>query len=421
MNNFLVDASIYGLPETVPDNPDDELLKLFDDYIENFNQLLKKIFPQEGINKSSINNFLKVNRFLLSNNDIIILGNSKLLLDRINKIKLEKVVKSKQKYRIHQLQNFIDIIGRLKRYSNYNKNTSIIDEESPKPGRIRILEEYVGINNIYAKENKPCEPDLTRKIKNKTIVNSLKRNIYMLAFLNKCIYKSSDITVIISSCTDSECNLDINIDKMSHNFNNVQNRIWISNGYIKNTNVNNIQLSRFLSIKQVLKDIKENKIFGDTLTFADSINVSYEEYESMLHDIFSQCDANINRDIQYYKNEYANTVFDCLSILDKLVKYYNISGIPKTPVNMSKNFNCDKWIKNYEICKICNGYLRVCGFNCSGENEEREIGDESYVIHLKPYSYLKEGIEKHLVDLTLRIYFKWDNGKIKIGWIGKHF
>ena len=279
----------------------------------------------------------------------------------------------------------------------------------------------MGIDCINVKENSSCKPYFTTIINNKSLASASKKNIYILAFLNKCIYKTPDTTSIISSNDENEYNFDINIENINHKFNNIQNRIWISNGHIKNINLKNISSNKFFSIVEMMDFINSSKIFDDTLILGNIINDSIQEYEAILNCYLSTSENDIKKEIQFYKTEYANTTFNCLDILNKLVKYCNLSNASLPFFSLSKNFNCDKWIKNHDICKLCCGYLRVCGFNCSGENEERRIGDDTYVLHLKPYSYLKEGNEKHLIDLTLRIYFKWDNFKIKIGYIGKHF
>ena len=423
MINYLVDASIYGLPECIPDTPNDELIKSYDNYLENLNTLMKHISPQE-ISRSSINYFLKVNRFLFSNKDIIFLENEKLLLDKTNKEKLLKIVKSNQKYRIHDLQSLlIDSISKLKRYKvPVKNNTEYSQNESPKPGRLRILEEYIGVDNLDVKINKPCVPDLKNEIKNDVIMENLNKNLCLLAFLNKYVYKSSDITSIITTSNEERFKLDINIENIKkHEFTNIPpSRIWISNGFVKNTNIKNIKTINYSSIRQVLKAIKSNNVFKDTIKFSNSVNESIEEYENILLDLTREGGKDIKKDIDFFITEYSNTLMNCLIVLDNLVKYYHATGVSEPPRAISKNFFC-RSVQNNDVCKICCGYLRLCGYACSGENTERVIGDDVYVIHLKPYTYSIEGNEKHLRDLTLRIYFKWDEDKIKVGWIGKHF
>jgi hypothetical protein len=82
---------------------------------------------------------------------------------------------------------------------------------------------------------------------------------------------------------------------------------------------------------------------------------------------------------------------------------------------------CEKFMRYNDICKMCGGYLRVCGFACNGEITPRKFNNDTYNIHLKPYSWERGTPEQHLVDRSLRIYFKWDGTKIKIGHIGEHF
>jgi len=421
VSNFLVDASVYALPVCIPENPDKEIVKLFEEYIDNLNILINLLFPYGD---TSINTFLKLNKFLFSSSDINLLNNNKLILDRPNKGKLEKIlITSKQRYYLHDLwSNFSSIINCLytkeNNYSMEQINTII---QSPRPRRWRILEDYLDVNDIEVTENSICDIDIRNNFKSIFLFDNLKKNLYMLTFLNYCIYKSSDITTIITASNENGFNLDINVNNIIHKFNNIQNKIWISNGFVKNKHIKNIKYGNFLSLRQVFHTIESNRLFEGTLMFSKAIYDYIDEYESILTQLLETSKKNVKKDIEYYKTEYSNTIFDCLNGLDKLAKFIKINNILHPPQAISKNFfECEKWIKDNEICKRCCCYLRLCGYNCSGENTKRKIDDNYYIIHLKPYSYNIEGSEKHLADLTLRIYFRWDDDKIQVGYIGKH-
>jgi hypothetical protein len=421
VSNYLVDASIYALPECIPENPNEEIVKSYEKYIDNFNILINLLFPY---GETPINTFLKVNQFLFSSSDLKILNNQNLALNRPNKGKLEIILrKSKQKYMIHGLWScYSNIINYLyTQDKNYTSEQNNIYLQSPKPKRWRILEDYLDIDNIEVKVNNICNTDITKDIKSVSLSENLKKNICMLAFLNHCVYKTSDITTIITTSSENEFQLDVNVENVRHNFNNIQNRIWISKGFVKNIHIRNIKSYNFLSLRQVIENIESKKLFDNTLIFSKTINDSIDEYEGILFRLFEASGNETKNDIEYYRTEYSNIVFDCLDGLNKLVKFIKTNSILPPFQVISQDFSeCEKWIRDNEICKKCCCYLKLCGYNCSGENTKRKIGDDSYVIHLKPYSYNTEGKEKHLINLTLRIYFRWDDDKIQVGYIGKH-
>jgi len=421
VSNYFIDASVYALPECIPEDPDEEIIKSYEKYIDNLNILINLLFPY---GETSINKFLKVNQFLFSSSDLKFLSTKNLILDRPNKGKLEKILKnSNQRYYLHNLwSNFSSIINYLYtkeiNYSVEQNNTLI---QSPRPKRWRILEDYLDVNNIEVKENNICDTNIKNIIKSVPLFNNFKKNLYMLTFLNYCIYKSSDITTIITASSENEFKLNIDIKNVKHKFNNIQNKILISNGFVKNKQIKKINFGDFLSLRQVFNTIESNGLFTNTLVFNKTIYNYINEYEGILTRLFRTSEKNVKNDIKYYKIEYANIVLDCLAALDKLVKFIKTDSILQPPQAISQKFSeCEKWIRDNEICKKCCCYLRLCGYNCSGENTKREIDDNYYVIHLKPYSYNIEGKEKHLIDLTLRIYFRWDNDKIQVGYIGKH-
>ena len=421
MSNYFIDASVYALPECIPEDPDEEIIKSYEKYIDNLNILINLLFPY---GETSINKFLKVNQFLFSSSDLKFLSTKNLILDRPNKGKLEKILKnSNQRYYLHNLwSNFSSIINYLYtkeiNYSVEQNNTLI---QSPRPKRWRILEDYLDVNNIEVKENNICDTNIKNIIKSVPLFNNFKKNLYMLTFLNYCIYKSSDITTIITASNENEFKLDINVINVIHKFNNIQSKIWISKGLVKNKHIKNIKFGNFLSLRQVFNNIESNGLFANTLVFNKKIYDYMDEYEGILNRLFEASDEYVKNDIGYFKTEYLNIVFDCLHGLDKLAKFIETGSIIQPSQAISQNFSeCEDWIKENEICKKCCCYLRLCGYNCSGEKIKREIDNDLYVIHLKPYSWNEESKEKHLVELTLRIYFRWDDDKIKVGYIGKH-
>jgi len=124
------------------------------------------------------------------------------------------------------------------------------------------------------------------------------------------------------------------------------------------------------------------------------------------------------------------TLYDHLDSLDKLVRYFK--STKQIPINKRRSIlnkferkNNDKstcYLDKEIVCKKCSAFLRFCRYDCSGEKatEERTIDGKLFQIHLKPYEYGKDGPNKDIADLTLRIYFRWDDDKIQVGYIGKH-
>ena len=396
MINYLVDASMYALPKVVPEILDEELLQLYEEYIKTLDKLINNyLVPNEYSIKYD---FLRINRFMFSRNDLLLIEKMNLFLDRPNKAKLEKIIKDNNiKVIIHSLyETFINIICDPRSKSNSSKN-------NPKPGRFRFFEDYMDFCNTDIELNNLSE-----------IFN---KNLQLLAFINKCIYKTSDeITGIISNKLETEYFINLETDKVKHQFNNMDVKIDISRILVRNYNIYNVVIGELKSLNDIL-DIINSEKFESTLIFDYyNIKISIDDYEKHISMLAEEINNKVNKDLKYYKTEYSNSVYNCLCILDILVKYKQNTNV----IISNKYDGCEKWIINNDICKKCCGYLRICGFDCSGENTVRNFDNDTYVIHLKPYSWNIESKEKHLVDLTLRIYFKWEKDKIKIGYIGKH-
>jgi hypothetical protein len=417
--NYLVDASVYALPEAIPQYPNEKQKNIYNEYLHNLNLFFKQVFPKET--SEAYKEFLKVNRFLFSHEDFKILINEKLILDITNKHKLESLVTGNSHRLIHGLFHFLMVLIKKKiefipdeRYMNLN------NDNSPKPGKFRSIEEYLGIKNVNVDFNE----DNDRK---KCLSKILLKNLSILSFLNQYVYKTQDVIGIITTNHEQESNLNINQLNLEHKFNkNIiqENVIGLNGNIIRKYYLNEIEQNNFESLIQLKESIEEDNSLMETLEFGEEVDIYINEYENILANYLEANDEGIKKDVECYKNEYLNIVYECICGLDKLVNFYNNRN-EQDNGPISELFTCSDTIRKYDnqtTCNKCRGFLRICGFGCNGEITERFFGNERYNIHLKPYSWGEKEKNKHLFDLTLRIYFKWneDNNKIKIGYIGQH-
>jgi len=400
MSNYLVDASVYALPKQIPDKIDAETVCLYEEYLENLNKLFEFIDPD-----TDDRNY-RINYFLFCVKDINLMINKRLFFDDDIITKLRKMsLQRKHRIRLDFLVNiFLNEIRPLQRKG---RNT--------RPEKFCAVETYIGVDTITNGKNISCVPDIASSV---NLADNRKENIGILAFLNEKVYKCSDITKIITNNQEKECKVNISIQEIKHTFNNIEcQNINISNCTILNSGVRSLEKHEISSIDDALKNAKND--FKDALGYGEQINDSICEYKKTLAELRSRSKTiddivNIDKHIK----KYPIAVYDCLDILDKLVKYSKLNDKQNSLDPISRNFSdCEKWINGNDVCKICRGYVRLCGFDCSGEDTERQYDGETYIIHLKPYSKM-EG--SWYAEKSLRIYFRWDTDKIKIGYIGKH-
>jgi hypothetical protein len=272
-------------------------------------------------------------------------------------------------------------------------------------------------------QNCSYKPDLSNDVKNLNLAEKLKKNINILSFFNQYVFKTNDITKIITNSKEEESDIDIEISDIKHIFNNIPHQgIKIASGKVINCNLHSLNQRKFVSINEAIQESAVN--FNNTIEFSQSINNSINEYENDLTLLEEQFFGDKKEKIKTYIMEYPLIVYDSIAALDKLVKYHASNGGSNHPQAISKNFNC-RSIGKDDICSKCCGYLWLCGFECSGEGDlkhpraiqERTIDGQLFRIHLKPYKVM-EGTQR--AGLSLRIYFRWDTNKIKIGRIGRH-
>jgi hypothetical protein len=407
MGNYLIDTSIYTMPKQIPDNPDVETVKLFEEYLEHLNKLFEFI----GL----IDKNLKVNQFLFCRKGIELLLENNLFLDETNKKKLWSMeVDKKHKRRLDSLEKYF--LGEIVRLRHVGKQDN--------PEKLCTVEAYIGIGDIEINDNNSYVPDFTNKIPNINFSENLKKNICKLAFLNDKIYKGNDITQVITNKHEKECNVNIFIKKINHNFNNIDcQNIEISDCTILNNNIMSLEKYNFISINDVLAKVGD--VFHDTIMYNNKIYESISEYENKLKKLRAEKYIDLEK-IDNYRNEYPFVVFNCLDVLDKLVKFHRLNSKINDLKPLSKNFKC-RSIGENEICNKCRGYLRICGLDCVDEYDyqltnleeirKRTIDGKLYQNHLRLYTVMRTGVYEYL---TLRIYFRWDTDKIEIGYLGNH-
>ena len=397
MSNYLVDNSVLALPSKDLDKPNNETIELLEDYFDNLNNLLELI----GLTDRNY----AINQFLFCSKDISNLINSEMFLDISIIRKLWKInLSRKTKNRLKNIGDFFQYeLPRLRSVGGYKK-----------PEKLCSLETYVGIEDIKIKESSLNE-----------LSEILQKNISKLAFLNGIIYLNSDITKMLSTSRNKEYIVNVFIESISHKFNNVlDHNINIESIKVINNNLQNLKFRVFPSIDNALECAVAD--FGSTIILNENIYDSIDEYEEVIAELRAKKSISIEK-VDHFKIEYPFMVYNCLDILDKVVKFYKNDIVSEKISPISKFYPsskigdmkiCNK-IETNSICKKCRGFIRICGFDCSDEHDSdvRIFDNKKYRNHIKPYT---EMISGKYEKLSLRIYFRWDTDKIEVGYIGKH-
>jgi hypothetical protein len=365
---------------------------------------LNKLFEFIGL----IDKNIRISYFLFCGKDIGFLIENKLFFDDSIKKKMRTMkLQRTHKIRLDNLANlFLNEISQL-RWTG----------RKSKPEKLCTIEAYIGLDDIEIKENQQFTSDIADENLNIRLVNNFRKNIFTLAFLNDQIYKNNNITKIITTNAENEYNVNVSIKIIKHNFDNIRcKNINISNCNVLNCNLKTLKRPNFISIDDALKFAERD--FKDTVEYSTEIYKSIDEYEEILAKLRADRHTDIDGivEIDNFKREYPFIVYDCINILDKLVKLNRPNEISNNPQHLSKHFICDSFDEN-EICNRCRGYLRLCGFSCAIENTILTIDGKPYQIHLRPYTKMKG---TKYFEKSLRIYFRWDTDKIEIGYIGKH-
>ena len=404
MSNYLIDASIYALPQKPSCMSDNSDVLIYEDYLNHLYKIFNLIFADIEFNYSiNVKKNFDVNYFLFSEEDIKMLIENELIWDihtikNIMSMKLNEINGSIIEY-LGKI--IIDFLPKLQTRSKE------IYKVKYKPSKICTLETLTGINAIEIKDNNSYLPEFSYI---SIIENNLKQNICKLAFLNKYVYLNKYITKIITKNKNSEYKIRGKINKLYHELNiDERNNIDISDIEILNITPDTIE-SKNYSISEILKT---SNIFFKNIIINSNVTSSISQFQENITSKYT-ASASLKRKVEVYLNNYQNVIFDCISILNYFGEYC-FHKTNKAKYLLKENY-CNS-IEDYQTCKKCRGLLKICGFDCS-TGTEKIVNGKSFHIHLRPYT---SGDEKYK-DLTLRIYFEYDikQKKIEIGHIGSH-
>jgi hypothetical protein len=419
MNNYTIDASIYLIPDVNNLSLGDKTKK-YREFINRIKTLQKTLQPFK--NDMKLYFFQKDIKLLINTNKLF----TKEILNELRELKLGKKYNS-------QLNDLYDFYLRL--IDNLKKRG--YDVSGPIYSKYITIESHLemNINNINIGNIPIYEPDIENISYNASILNLFKKKILLLAFLNKYIYLNSGINKLLCypEIPHNELKLTVEVNEVTHQF--LTDEIPKTNFVIDKQTIysckfdnSTIQRKNFDTIDQAYLKAKED--FCETLVFSIKVKESIENYNDTMSKLSKLMPDNPK--IQNHVRECPYTLYDHLDSLDKLVNYYrNTRQIPinkREPILNKfkiKNKDNDKstcYSKKELVCRKCSAFLRFCRYDCSGETatEGRIIDGKLYQIHLKQYKYGKNGPNKDIADLTLRIYFRWDDDKIQVGYIGKH-
>jgi hypothetical protein len=382
---------------------------------------------------SIINNILQTSKkdvkLYFFRKDLILLNKNKKLFtkEKLNELKQLKM-NNKYNSQLDNLYNFyIELIDNLltKGYDNISN---------------RIYSKYITIeshldmkiNDINIENTPIYEHDIESLSYDTSFLKLFKKKMVYLAFLNHYIYLNSGINKILNhpEIPNDEIKITAKINEVTHQF--LIDEIpkipfTIDRQKIDFCKLDNIiRRGQFDTIEQAYLQAKKD--FSETLVFNNNVNENIENYHKSMLILLKNMPNNSK--ILKHKKECPYTLYDHLDSLDRLVKYFR--STKPIPINKRRPI-LNKFIKKHNdkgtcyldneiVCKRCSAFLRLCRYDCSGETatKERCIDGKLYQIHLKPYEYGINGINKDIADLTLRIYFRWDNDKIQVGYIGKH-
>ena len=417
MNNYTIDASIYLIPDVNNLSLEDKT-KEYREFISRIT-ILKKIL-QSFKKDVKLYFFQKDIKLLINNNKLF----TKEKLTELRKLNLGKKYDSQ----LNDLYDFyLILIDKLKKRGYDNVSNKIYSKYITIETHLNV-----NINDLNIGSNPIYEPCIGNISYDTAYLNLLNKKMILHAFLNHYVYLNNGINklLIYPDVPDKEIKITARINEITHQFsmNEIPRNHFLINKQIvefyKFNNINNRNI--FDSIDQALQKAKEN--FSETLFFSSEVNESIKKYKETMFELLRLMPSNSI--ILNHIDECPYTLYDHLDSLDKLVKYYK--STKQIPINKRKPIS-NKYVKKYNdrdtcysdkeiVCKKCSAFLRFCRYDCSGETstEERIIDGKLFQIHLKPYEYGKNGCNKDIADLTLRIYFRWDDDKIQVGYIGKH-
>jgi hypothetical protein len=312
--------------------------------------------------------------------------------------------------------------------------------------------------------------DISPYIKNEELKNNTKKNIALIAALNKYVYKNSKTYKII-------LNNDVNLNyiQITADFrvfiaqykddNNLVIRkikgfpkneiLQINSQKVEITKLNVLAENKFICPWKLDHDVFLNtmKVKLSHIKFNPQCSVSLEQYKNKIdvkqQEIMDKYYGKVKKRILYKGEEtdeekqldkidrWKDQFYDVLSVnLETLNNYLDINN------KMEKLFLEDE---TYGDCKRdcdklenCGAHIRYFGADCVDETlnqkknpdveKDRKINNDIFWLHLRPNiiyvmpneKYLKS-CESPLWFLALRIHFRWISyQEIEVGFIGRH-
>jgi hypothetical protein len=346
-------------------------------------------------------------------------------------------------------------------YENNDNEYNEKDKKSNLNKKI-LFENWFDIENIsFASTNDPKLPnDIIKEIQNKELRKNLKKNLTIIATLNKYIYKNNESHKIVFS-NNSTLNIlpitarfDIEMKKVTYQNKNGETKSFvhrIKNIPLKNVSINeqnvNISTIELLMHEKIHYNNWEDAYnnaqndFKNCLTFGNECKIGIEQYINKIKNERGHCKEDEIKMIDKWLNEFPDTLYENLKALNNFIEQIDLKI--NNPVNSGERYHCRNTCDLYDFCS---SYIRFFGVDCVDETvyhkgvpnqkgeclekleiekikkdrtKENSKGEKSiYWLHLRPQTI---SYDSSLSFLTLRIYFKrFDLKKIEIGWIGRH-
>jgi hypothetical protein len=412
MNNYSIDASVYAYPFQTTTPSLEEIIE----YAKAIGNLYKLVIQKKP-------HYIRYYFFL---RDIKLLRNLNLDLTKINIDVLPKGL-SLDKLKNQLRAVFNEIIG-----TNSSKYT--------------IFENWFKIEDVSLRTEPQLPDDISKNIINEALRNNLKKNISIIAALNKNVYKNNEIHKIILSNNVTSKNMQITgrynivmkwgLDR-DEDMNEYPYDYKIKNFPYDNEikiNAQNVMISTLDTIINENFNIPLwqeviNKPFRH-ITFGPEVEDSIKQYVALL--VVNQKEGK-EKLIEKWMYEFPNILYSNLKALDNFLCV--MDGTSITKIYSDHRYNDCK--QDCELFSECGSHIRLFGVNCINETKNQKNNpnnpfvekdrtrknnqgsDNPFWIHLRPKNRY---CDDPLWFLTLRIHFRWirSDKKIEIGWIGRH-
>jgi hypothetical protein len=449
MNSYSIDASVYAFPfsNITGDEKDAKEIKKYCNTINNlYNSITKN-------GKLQQRNF----KYFFFYKDIELINKKNLFFKFSDVNKIQEILKNNNIYDINVKQTqkrFVELREELRINNTIKISNNPQDKFKERRQNNVIFEKWFKIENINFEPNKePSLPvDVSGKICNQVLINNAKKNITKIAYLNKYVYKNNVNIhkIILNNGSEALINAEFKIVMFSESFINKKNINQTKNYIIKKAPSRNVRIEKQkvkISILDALvnvnyqynsyeweKALNDAKMkFKNYLVFGKEVESGLLQYFSKIIDeyfimLYDPKSSRQLKELDEWMKEGPNTLFKYLKAIYNFVSAYNLS---KLHIKRNERYYCSYKCEFYEEC---GSNLRFFGVECSNEspkikNDSSVIKDrekmnsvnvkEIYWIHLKPKTVICDN--KHLWFVTLRIHLRYlGNGKIEIGWIGRH-